>query len=89
MAGVPVVGCTPKERIQNETLACHEELNFWVMKYNNDLKSSLEMFKSEFSDTNYSYFDTYNALSDFIQNPDKYGTLHTFLFFIFSIIKYV
>ncbi|XP_074378347.1 GDSL esterase/lipase At5g55050-like [Apium graveolens] len=73
LAGVPVVGCTPKERIQNEKLTCHEELNFWVIKYNNGLKSSLEMFKSEFNDTNYSYFDTYSALADFIQNPDKYG----------------
>lgn len=75
-----MVGCTPKQRIQNEALACHEELNSWAMKYNDGFKSSLEMFKSEFNDTNYSYFDTYSALTDFIQNPHKYGTLYTFLF---------
>ncbi|KAK1391858.1 putative SGNH hydrolase-type esterase domain-containing protein [Heracleum sosnowskyi] len=73
LAGVPVVGCTPKLRIQNETLTCHEELNFWVTKYNDGLKSVLQKFKFEFNDTSYSYFDTYSALNDFIQNPNTYG----------------
>ncbi|XP_038690959.1 GDSL esterase/lipase At5g55050 [Tripterygium wilfordii] len=72
-AGVAPIGCTPSQRVNNETQVCNEELNSWVVKYNQVLKSMLEQLKQELPDINYSYFDTYTVLNNIVQNPIKYG----------------
>ncbi|XP_038685389.1 GDSL esterase/lipase At5g55050-like [Tripterygium wilfordii] len=72
-AGVGPIGCTPSQRVKNETQVCNEELNSWVVNYNQVLKSMLEQLKQELQDINYSYFDTYTVLNNIVQNPTNYG----------------
>ncbi|KAL8127320.1 GDSL esterase/lipase At5g55050-like [Apium graveolens] len=73
ITGVPALGCIPEQRVKSTTLACNKVLNFWARKYNYGLASALQAFKSKFNNTNYSYLDTYGAVAEFIQNPNKYG----------------
>lgn len=74
VTGVPAIGCAPKQRVKSKTSGCNEILNFWARKYNYGLKYALQAFKSEFNNTNYSYLDTYGAVTEFIYHPSKYGT---------------
>ena len=74
LTGVGMIGCCPRQRRHNATSECNEEANYWSTKYNDGLKPLLENLKLESPDINYSYFDMYGAMSDLIQDPQKYGT---------------
>lgn len=73
VSGVGVIGCCPAQRKQNTTGECKVEANYWSMKYNDGLKVALRGLKSESSDINYSYFDTYDVMNGLIQHPQNYG----------------
>ncbi|KAG9439822.1 hypothetical protein H6P81_019987 [Aristolochia fimbriata] len=72
-AGVGAIGCCPAQRLQNKTRGCKEETNYWSLKYNEGVRTLLSEMKSELKDMAYSFFDTFRALDDFIQNPAAYG----------------
>ncbi|KAI4306102.1 hypothetical protein L6164_029410 [Bauhinia variegata] len=72
IAGVGAIGCCPAYRVKNKT-ECNTEANYWTVKYNDALKSMLEQLKSENPPLIYSYFDTYAAISDLINNPTSHG----------------
>ncbi|KAJ1441349.1 SGNH hydrolase superfamily [Sesbania bispinosa] len=71
-AGVGTIGCCPAYRLKNKT-ECFSEANLLTLKYNEGLKSMLKEWQWENKDLSYSYFDTYAALQDLIQNPTSYG----------------
>ncbi|XP_068655482.1 GDSL esterase/lipase At5g55050-like [Aristolochia californica] len=71
--GAGAIGCCPAQRLQNKTKGCNEETNYWSVKYNEGVKRLLAEMKAEVKDMVYSFFDTYRALTDFIQNPAAYG----------------
>ncbi|KAA8523664.1 hypothetical protein F0562_010087 [Nyssa sinensis] len=73
ITGIGALGCTPRQRNHNKTGECNEQENRWSLMYNQGLKSMLQGLKSELKDINYSYFDTYRALLNFIQKPAIYG----------------
>ncbi|PWA90185.1 SGNH hydrolase-type esterase domain-containing protein [Artemisia annua] len=73
VTGLGMIGCCPRQRKDNATSGCNEEANYWSSKYNDGLKHLLENLKLESPDINYSYFDMYKAMSDLIQDPQKYG----------------
>nr|AFK33602.1 unknown [Medicago truncatula] len=70
--GVSTIGCCPSLRLKNKT-ECFSEANLMSMKYNEVLQSMLKELKLVNKDLSYSYFDTYAALQDLIQNPKSYG----------------
>ncbi|KAJ7963790.1 GDSL esterase/lipase [Quillaja saponaria] len=71
--GVGAIGCCPSIRVKNKTEECNAEMNYWSVKYNEGLNSMLKEWKMQLKDINYSYFDTYNAMQNLIQNPASYG----------------
>ncbi|KAM0015987.1 putative triacylglycerol lipase [Helianthus debilis subsp. tardiflorus] len=73
VTGVGMIGCCPRQRKQTPTKECDVEANEWSRKYSDDLILLLKDLKSELSYINYSYFDTYNAINNIIQNPQAYG----------------
>ncbi|KAB1215178.1 hypothetical protein CJ030_MR4G025854 [Morella rubra] len=73
IAGVGAIGCCPSQRDKNKTEECNEEMNRLSVKYNEGLAGMLKELKSELQDINYSYFNTYSVLLNFIQNPKAYG----------------
>ncbi|XP_058738251.1 uncharacterized protein LOC131610349 [Vicia villosa] len=73
IAGVGVIGCCPASRLKNKT-ECGVETNYWSAQYKKGLQSILKEWKFENEGIIYSYFDTYAATSDLIQNP----TVHEF-----------
>ncbi|KAK9268951.1 hypothetical protein L1049_000717 [Liquidambar formosana] len=73
VVGVGAIGCCPSQRNQNKTGGCNEEANYCAVKYDEVLKSTLEQLKSELTNINYTYFDTYRMFLSFIQNPATYG----------------
>lgn len=72
IAGVGALGCCPVFRLKNQT-ECVIETNYWSAQYNQDLQSMLKEWQSETRGIIYSYFDTYAAMKDLIQNPASYG----------------
>ncbi|KAK7305132.1 hypothetical protein VNO77_43032 [Canavalia gladiata] len=72
IAGVGAIGCCPAYRIKNKT-ECDSEANYLSFKYNEALQSMLKEWQLENKDISYSYFDTYAAVQDLIQNPTSYG----------------
>ncbi|XP_019431532.1 PREDICTED: GDSL esterase/lipase At5g55050-like [Lupinus angustifolius] len=72
IVGVSAIGCCPALRLKNET-ECAVEANLLSVKYNDGLKSMMKGWQLEKNDIRYSYFDTYAALQDLIQNPSSYG----------------
>ncbi|KAK9076346.1 hypothetical protein SSX86_004680 [Deinandra increscens subsp. villosa] len=74
VTGVGMVGCCPVQRLQmNTTDACNMEANYWARKYNIGLRILLNKLKMQSPDINYSYFDTYLAINNLMQDPKKYG----------------
>ncbi|XP_068656202.1 GDSL esterase/lipase At5g55050-like [Aristolochia californica] len=71
--GAGAIGCCPAQRLQNKSRGCNEETNYWSVKYNEGVKTLLAEMKAEFKDMVYSFFNTYLALLNFIQNPAAYG----------------
>jgi len=76
VTGVGMIGCCPVQRLQNTTNGCMGNTNHWSMEYNKGLKILLKELKFEASDINYSYFDTYGAMSGLLQDPQNYGTCY-------------
>jgi phospholipase/lecithinase/hemolysin len=74
--GVSTIGCVPALRLKNKT-ECFSEANLLSIKYNEGLQSMLKELKLENKYLSYSYFDTYGALQDLIQNPILYGMMIT------------
>ncbi|XP_004500088.1 GDSL esterase/lipase At5g55050-like [Cicer arietinum] len=72
IAGVAAIGCCPTLRLKNKT-ECFSEANFLSFKYNEELQSMLKEWQLENKNISYSYFDTYAALQDLIQNPTSHG----------------
>ncbi|CAN6457482.1 unnamed protein product [Victoria cruziana] len=71
--GVGPIGCSPKIRARNETEGCDEETNYWCMRYNEAVVRVLQDMKSELKDFNYSFFNTYLLVHDFIERPSSHG----------------
>lgn len=82
IVGVGELGCCPVFRLKNKT-ECHVEANYWSTKYNEGLQSMLKEWQSVNEGIIYSYFDTYTAMNDLVQNPASYGiiVLHSSLLF--------
>lgn len=74
VVGIGALGCTPSFRVNNKT-ECVADANYWSFKCNGGLQSMLKEWQSENSDISYSFFDTYAALTDLIQNPATYGII--------------
>lgn len=72
IAGVGAIGCCPAYRVKNKT-ECVSEANDLSVKYNEALQSMLKEWQLENKDISYSYFDTYAAIQDLVQNPASYG----------------
>lgn len=80
IVGVALVGCTPYERNEQTNQECNADVNQMAAKYNGVLVSMLKNLKSELKGINYSYFDGYSVMHNFIQKPAAYGnTMHNFL----------
>ncbi|XP_022036751.1 GDSL esterase/lipase At5g55050 [Helianthus annuus] len=73
VSGVGVIGCCPAQRKPNNNSECNLEANYGSTTYNDGLKALLNELKLESSDMHYTYFDTYNVMSDLIQRPETYG----------------
>ncbi|KAM7278001.1 hypothetical protein ACFE04_005135 [Oxalis oulophora] len=73
IAGLPPIGCSPAERLKNETEGCYEAINQVCVMYNSGLKSMLEELITELPDMFYSYFETYDTLQNIIQKPASKG----------------
>ena len=71
--GTGPIGCCPAQRHQNKTKECSVEANYLSVQYNKGASSLLQEMSEELSDMSYSYFDTYTALLEYINNPDAYG----------------
>ncbi|THU63246.1 hypothetical protein C4D60_Mb01t13710 [Musa balbisiana] len=71
--GTGPIGCCPAQRHQNKTRECSVEANYLSVQYNKGASSLLQEMSEELSDMSYSYFDTYTALLEYINNPDAYG----------------
>ncbi|KAJ1701288.1 hypothetical protein LUZ63_001067 [Rhynchospora breviuscula] len=70
--GTGPVGCCPGVRERNETKECNAVGNYVSNLYNTGVSSFLNMMqKSE--DMSYSFFDTYNAVLQYIKQPSTYG----------------
>ncbi|VVA22812.1 PREDICTED: GDSL [Prunus dulcis] len=73
IVGVALVGCTPYERNEQTNKECNADVNQMAAKYNGVLVSMLKNLKSELKGINYSYFDGYSVMHNFIQKPAAYG----------------
>ncbi|URD73620.1 GDSL-like Lipase/Acylhydrolase [Musa troglodytarum] len=71
--GTGPIGCCPAQRDQNKTRGCSVEANYLSVQYNKGASSLLQEMSAELSDMSYSYFDTYTALLEYINNPGAYG----------------
>ncbi|XP_039139395.1 GDSL esterase/lipase At5g55050-like isoform X1 [Dioscorea cayenensis subsp. rotundata] len=71
--GAGPTGCCPSQRAKSKTEDCNPETNLLSILYNNAAYSLLHEMKSNFGDMNYSFFDTFNTLLQYIQNPETYG----------------
>ena len=80
IVGIGSIGCCPARRRETKSEKCDEEINFWSDEYNKGLISMLQELKSDLKGINYSYFDTYKAVFDFVQRPAAYGTTDHLLF---------
>lgn len=81
--GAGAVGCCPSQRLENKSLDCKAEANYWSVKYNEGVKQLLDEMKTQNKDMSYSFFNTYRVIMDFIQNPSAYGKPITPLVLIF------
>lgn len=76
IVGVGPIGCCPISRLKNKT-ECFSQTNLLSIKYNKGLQSMLKEWKLEKKDLiSYSYFDSFAALQDIIQNSISYGMIH-------------
>lgn len=75
IVGVGVIGCTPSERNEQTDRKCNEDANRLSVKYNQALVSMLKSLASELRGINYSYFDGYSVMQNFIQKPTAYGNI--------------
>ncbi|KAJ0765673.1 putative triacylglycerol lipase [Helianthus annuus] len=73
VSGVGVIGCCPAQRKRSATSDCNVEVNTWSVKYNDGLKALLQELKTESSDIQYSYCETYDVMNNFIEHPEAYG----------------
>ncbi|KAL5583618.1 hypothetical protein UlMin_016060 [Ulmus minor] len=73
IVGIGLIGCIPSVRNKDNTEQCNKDLNHLANKYNEGLRSILNNLKLELKDINYSYFDGYSVMNNFIQKPATYG----------------
>ncbi|KAJ0046139.1 hypothetical protein Pint_04104 [Pistacia integerrima] len=71
--GLGPIGCTPLQRVKDQTEECSKELSNWAAMYNEALKSMLPALQGELKGISYSYFDTYNVMLNIINSPASYG----------------
>ncbi|KAK1303290.1 GDSL esterase/lipase [Acorus calamus] len=71
--GVGPIGCSPAKRSENSAGDCEEDINSVCTMFNEAVKSLLSSMKTNLPDMSYSFFDTYVADIEYIQNPSKYG----------------
>ncbi|KAF3785123.1 GDSL esterase/lipase [Nymphaea thermarum] len=65
-------GCNPTSRIQNDG-ACVKEYNDAMVLFNNHLNASLDDFMEEMPGSVFVYVNTYNILSQVIDEPASFG----------------
>ena len=84
IVGVGPIGCCPISRLKNKT-ECFSQTNLLSIKYNKGLQSMLKEWKLENKDLiSYSYFDSFAALQDIIQNSISYGMIHHHIILYFK-----
>lgn len=81
IVGIALIGCTPSERNERSDQECKADVNQLSAKYNKVLISMLKKLKSELKGINYSYFDGYSVMHNFIQNPTAYGNWNSIKYF--------
>ncbi|KAK5772459.1 GDSL esterase/lipase At5g55050-like [Gossypium arboreum] len=73
VSGVGAIGCVPAQRAKHSTHECNEEVNMWVVKYNEGLKEVLKGLKSELPGLNYAFLDLYGIMQKVIRDPSAHG----------------
>ncbi|XP_027347796.1 GDSL esterase/lipase EXL3-like [Abrus precatorius] len=73
--GLPAVGCVPSQRTIGGGMhrTCFDSSNQAATLFNSKLSYQMDALGKKFSDARLVYLDSYNALLDMIQTPDKYG----------------
>lgn len=71
--GTSAIGCCPSLRVKNATRDCDARANAVSDLYAMNAASLLKEMKSEFSDMNYSFFNSSATLLQFLSNPIAYG----------------
>ncbi|XP_022151306.1 GDSL esterase/lipase At5g55050-like [Momordica charantia] len=70
---VPLLGCTPSQRMSIPGEECKDEMNYWAGKYNIALRLLLQRLEVDLPGFSYSYADIYAITSDIMQTPSSYG----------------
>lgn len=72
--GTEPVGCWPTLRAMNKSTGdCDIEVNQLSVLFNEQAAVLLQKMQSEFADMNYSFFDSYRELNNYINYPKTYG----------------
>ncbi|XP_039120321.1 GDSL esterase/lipase At5g55050-like [Dioscorea cayenensis subsp. rotundata] len=72
--GIEPVGCWPALRAMNKSNGdCNIEANQLSFLFNEQAAVLLQKMQSEFADMNYSFFDSYRELNNYINYPKTYG----------------
>ncbi|CAA7394352.1 unnamed protein product [Spirodela intermedia] len=71
--GTGPLGCCPSHRIGNKGWKCDPYTNWLSLSYNTAVRQMLQKMISGFHDWRYSFFDTYKAVMEYIDMPERYG----------------
>ncbi|GJN32953.1 hypothetical protein PR202_gb21501 [Eleusine coracana subsp. coracana] len=72
LAGVGPLGCIPCMRAFNQG-QCVDQVNQLVGLFNQGLRSLVDQLNADHPDAAFTFGNTYDAIQDMIDNPNKYG----------------
>lgn len=75
LIGVGQIGCSPNELAQRspDGTTCVEAINGACQMFNNNLKSLVSEFNTNFPDARFIYVDAYGMFQDLIDRPASFG----------------